>query len=341
MRRTTQWMEMEMYKREVSMKPKLFFALAVWMAFVTPGWAEAEKVIRIGGLISGDSFIPAFEGFKKRMTELGYIEGKNIIYDLRNSKRDRERLKRLAADLVQSKPDLIVTSSTTATVPVAKVTKGTNIPVVFLSAGNPLKVVKSYASSGNNLTGISSGSLELLGKRMELLKELVPQLKRVIVLQAPSATNYEKSRRLTEEAAKRLGLEIAEVQALNVKHFKEKILPLINRQLGQAFFLPPVSSSFLSRKMLAEHLIKEKIPSVGPNVQYARAGMLAAYSSDYYELGRQGAILVDKVLKGAWPTDLPIEMPFKLKLVINLKTAKAIGLKIPKEILLRADEVIE
>lgn len=323
------------------MNPKWLFVFAVLLAFVCPQGVNAQKVYRIGGLVAGDLFAPAYDGFKKKMADLGYVEGQNVRYDFRNAGRNPKELKTLAAELIQSHPDLIITSSTTATVPVAKLTEGSRIPVVFLSAGDPLKFVHSYARSGNHLTGISSGSLELIEKRMELLKELVPNVKRVIALQAPSATNYEKSRHLTEEAARKLGLELAEVEFLEADHyFEEKTLPRINLRLGEAFFLPPFTASF-SVRALAEHLIRQKIPSVGPNVQYARAGMLAAYSSDYYELGQQGAVLVDKILKGTRPTDVPIETPFKLKLVINLKTAEAIGHKIPNKVLIRADEVIE
>ena len=323
-----------------SMRSVRFLTVLALLA-LTSQWLMAERVYRIAGLVPSNSFIPAYEGFKKRMAELGYVEGENVQYDLRNAKRNRKQLERLAADIIQGRPDLIVTASTTATIPVARLTRGTGITVVFLSAGNPLKVVKNYTSSGNNLTGIASGSLELIGKRMELLKELVPHLKRVIVLQAPQATNYEKSRRLTEEAAKKLGLEIAEVQVPDRRRFREETLPLINRRLGEAFFLPPVSSSLISKKHLVQHLINEKVPSIGPNIQYAKAGMLAAYSSDYFELGWQGAVLVDKVLRGARPTDLPVEMPSQVKLSINLKTAEAIGLKVPRELLLRAEEIFD
>ena len=308
---------------------------------IGPQWAEAQKVYRIAGLVPSNSFLPALEGFKKKMTELGYIEGKNITYDFRNAKRDKKELKRLAAELVQSKPDLIATSSTTGTIPVAKLTKGTNLPVVFLSAGNPLKFVESYASSGNNLTGITSGSLELIEKRMAFLIELVPGAKRVISLQVPAATNYKKSLRLTREAAKKLGLELVEIEATDLENFEEKVLPLINRKAGDVFLLPPVSSSLISAKVIAEQLIREKLASVGPNIQYAKKGFLAAYSSDYFALGEQGAVLVHKVLNGAKPTNLPIERPFKFKLALNLRTAKTLGVEIPKKILLRADEVIE
>lgn len=309
--------------------------------FFFPTTGQAQKVYRIGALVATDQFTPAFEGFKKGMAEIGYIEGKNVRYQFNNAKGDKENLKRLAQKLVQDKLDLIVTSSSTATAPVAKLTEGTDLPVVFLSAGNPLQFVKSYASSGNNLTGITSSSLDLIDKRMELLKELAPGAKQVITLQVPGGTNYEEARRLTLEAARKLGLVPVEVQASGHEEIKSKISSLVTRKLGDAVFIPPDAAVIVAIEEIAQQAIKERLPVVGPNIENVKRGALAAYSSDYFALGQQGAMLVDKILKGTKPADLPIELPFKLKLVINLKTAKAIGLKIPKGILVRADEVIE
>lgn len=304
--------------------------------------AEAQKVYRIGALVAEDQFVPAFEGFKKKMAEVGYTEGKNVKYDFHNAKGDVDALKKLAQKIVQEKPDLIVTSSTTATVPVAKLTQGTNLPVVFLSAGNPLKLVKSYASSGNNLTGITSSILDLTEKRFQLFKELTPVARRVIFINNPKAVNYEDYIISTREAAKRMGFTLAEVevQAMNAEEVKKQLF-LITRKLGDGLFIPPDGTIVGATEEIAQQAIKEKLPAVGPNVQTVRRGLLAAYSSDYYSLGQQGAGLVDKILRGARPTDLPIEQPSRLQLLINLKTAKAIGLKIPRELLLRADEVIE
>jgi len=315
-----------------------------FMLILAPCWAQAQKVYRIGALVADDQFIPAVDGFKQRMAELGYVEGKNITYDFQNSKGDQDVLKRLAEALVQRKPDLIVTSSTTASVPIAKLTQGTNLPVVFLSAGDPLRLVKSYASSGNNLTGISSSSVELTGKRMELLKNLAPKIKRVILLidTVGIGINHERLTADAREAAKKLGLEPVQldIQTRNADEMKQQI-PLIKRSLGDALFVPPEASIVAATEDIARQVIKEKLPHVGPNIETVRRGLLAAYSSNYHSLGQQGAVLVDKVLKGARPTDLPIEQPFKLHLRLNLKTARAIGLDIPKDILLQADEIIK
>lgn len=320
------------------------FVLLAVALMAAPLWAQGQKVYRIGALVADDQFIPAIDGFKQRMTQLGYVEGKNVLYDFQNSKGDQVALKKFGELLIQEKPDLIVTSSTTATVMVAKLTAGSNLPVIFLSAGSPLRVVKSFASSGNNLSGISTSSLDLIPKRMELLKNLAPKIRRVIVLVAPAGIGITHERFVADarEAAKKLRLEpvLLEVQAKNAEEMKQKI-PLIKRSLGDALFLPPEATVVASAEEIARQMIKEKLPHVGPNIETVKRGLLAAYSANYHSLGQQGAVLVDKVLKGARPTDLPIEQPFKLILMLNLKTAKSMGLDIPNDILHQADELIK
>jgi len=322
------------------MKKSIIALVASWV-LLGPSQAEAQKVYRIGALVASDLFVPAFEGFKKKMAELGYVEGRNVKYDFHNANADQDALKKLAQKLVQDKPDLIVTSSTSVTIPVAKLTEGTNLPVIFVSASDPLRFVKSYASSGNNLTGISNSSLDLIEKRMELLKDLVPAVKRVIVLEALSGTNYEASHRLIWEAGKKLGINLTGAQAAGPEEIKSKISTFITRKLGEAVFTPPDIQVTAAIEEIARQSIKETLPLIGTNIDTIKSGALATYTADYSELGQQGAVMANKILKGTKPANLPIEQPFKLKLVINLKTAKAIGLKISKEILLRVDEVIE
>ena len=319
---------------------KTVLALMLWPFLCFASSAEAQKVYRIGGLVSGDQFWFAFEGFKSRMAELGYIEETNVRYDFHNSKGDPELLKSLANKLVQDKPDLIVTSSTTATLPVAKATEGTAIPVVFLGVADPLKLVKSYSSSGNNLTGISSSNLELTDKRLELIRDLTPKAKTVICIYNSKGVNYKDHVRLTREGAKKLGLELVEVDITTREELRQK-LPALTGKIGDAIFLQPDALITAGIENIAKQAVAERLPVIPAIVENVRRGTLAAYSPDYFTIGRQGAMLVDKILKGAKPSHLPIEQPYQLKLVINLKTARAIGLKIPKEILLRADEVIE
>jgi putative tryptophan/tyrosine transport system substrate-binding protein len=179
---------------------------------------------------------------------------------------------------------------------------------------------------------------------VELLKKLAPQVKRVILLidTAALGINHERLTKDSEEAASKLELEHVRltIHTKNPDEMKQKI-PLIKRSLGDALLVPPVATIVASTEDIAQQVIKEKLPHVGPNVETVNRGLLAAYSSNYHSLGQQGAVLVDKILKGAKPSDLPIEQPFKLHLRLNMKTARAINLKLPKEILIQADEVIQ
>jgi len=319
---------------------KTVFALIFGFFLCFPSSSGAQRVYRVGALLAEEQFLPAIDGFKKKMAELGYIEGKNIQCQVYNAQLDRKKLQQFAEKLVHDKLDLIVTSSTTATVPVAKLTKGTNLPVVFLSSGNPLQLVKSYASSGNNLTGISAATVDLTAKRLELLKELVPGVKRVASVNNPKGVNYRDNLAAVHAAAKSSGLTIREVSASDREELK-RVMGTITRTAVHAILVEPDVLYAATIDLIVEHAISEKLPVIPTLIAQVHKGALATYAPDYFALGQQGAMLVHKIFKGARPADLPIEQPSQLKLVVNLKTARAIGLKIPKEVLLRADEVIE
>lgn len=319
---------------------KLILALTVFCFLLSSRSSEAQKVHRVAGLVSADVFVPTFDGFKKKMAELGYTEGKNIKYDFYNAKGDQDTLKKLARKFVQDKPDLIITSSATATAPVAKATEGTNLPVVFLNVGNPLEFVKSYASSGNNLTGVSAATLDLTEKRLELLKEIAPRVKRVAALNNPKGLNYQEHLVAVREGAERTGFKIVEVKATSLKELQQ-VTATITNKVADAIFTQPDPLISANVELVIKQSIKAKLPMLPTLIPSVRSGGLATYGPDYFALGEQGAALVDRILKGAKPSSIPIEQPDKLVLAINLKTAKTIGLKIPREILLRADEVIE
>lgn len=319
---------------------KLVLTLIVGYSLLLAHPLAAQKMSRIGTLVPDDLFVPAVEGFKKKMAELGYVEGRNITYDSFNARGDREALERMAQNLARSQYNVIVTSSTTATVRVAKATEGTNTPVVFLGAGNPLEFVKGYASSGRNISGVSASSIDLVEKRLELLKELVPGVKRVASLNNPQSVNYKKNLLAVREGGKKLGLAIVEINASNREELT-RVTTGITRKAVDAIFLPVDATIGGDVEVLATQSMKERLPMISPPAVSLERGVLASYGPDFFALGQQGAVLVDKILKGALPMDLPIEQPVKLKLAISLKTAKEIGLNIPREILLRADKVIE
>jgi putative ABC transport system substrate-binding protein len=314
--------------------------LATLFLISSAGSAGAQKVYSIGSLNTAEQFISAFQGFRLRMAELGYRENHNVRYQFYNSRGRNELLVTLAEKLVQDKVDLIVTSSTSATAVAAKATEKTRIPVLFLSAGNPEKLVKTYAGSGNNLAGISSASLELMEKRFELLRELAPSTKRVAVLHYPPGINYRSNISETRDAAARLNFKLGEFNVTSVEDI-EKTARAINRSDFDAIFAPP--ESFITEKVdvLVRQALKEKMPLITSLLVNVERGCLATYAANYHALGKQGAALADRILKGANPGNLPVEMPEKVNLVLNLKTAKAIDLKISKELLLRADQVFE
>ena len=317
-----------------------FPLLAIFSLACFGNTADAQKVYSVGSLNTADQFITAFEGFRTRMAELGYREKHNIRYQYYNARGNPELLATLAQKLAQDKVDLIVTSSTSATVAAAKATEKSRIPVLFLSAGNPEMLVKSYAGSGNNLAGISSASLELVGKRFELLKELAPMTKKVAVPHDPAGINYKSNISETRQAAKRFGLKLAELNFTSVVDI-EKGVGKINRAVADAIFAPPDSLMTEGTDFIVKQSIKEKMPLITSLLGNVQRGCLATYAANYHALGKQGATLADKILKGVNPGSLPIEMPDKVNLVINLKTAKAIDLKITKELLLRADQVFD
>jgi putative ABC transport system substrate-binding protein len=281
------------------------------------------------------------DGFFKGMRELGYVDGKNIAYETYPAGTSIELLDKLIQQAVDSKPNVIVTSTTTATLRLAKATEGKPIPVVFLAAGDPLRFVKSWQSSGNNLTGIADASFELVGKRMEHLREANPQIKRIILIGNTRGTNYKKSQELARESAKKLRLELIEIdiQADSSAAVKDQ-LGQITRKQGDALFVPSDMALVGAAPMIAEHAIKQKLPTTGPKFTNAKDGLLLALSQDNEALGKQGAGLVVKVLKGARPTDMPIEFPLKLLLGVNARTARAIDMPLPRDLMRRADDVI-
>jgi putative ABC transport system substrate-binding protein len=318
------------------------FAAVFCASFVVlaPLRAFAEKIYSIGSLNTADQFITAFEGFRERMAETGYYDGKNVRYQYYNSRGNADLLRTIARKLVQEKVDMIVTSSTTGTVVAAKATEGTQIPVLFLSSGNPQVLVKSFVSSGTNLAGISSASLELMGRRLELLRELAPQAKRIALPLDRKNVNYKANLAEILEAAGKLNLSVSELPVASVEELV-KTSSSINRKTYDAIFSSADSVITEGIDSLVNQAAKEKLPLITSLLVNVQRGCLATYAADYRALGKQGAVLAHKVFKGAKPADLPIELPHKINLVLNTNAAKTIGLTVPKALLLRADVIFE
>ena len=299
---------------------------------------QTKKVPRIGYLTSAlDRFNPNRDAFRQGLRDLGWVESQNILIEYRYAEGKNERLTDLAADLVRLKVDLIVTTGGTATNAAKQATR--LIPIVFTQVGAPDKqgFVANFARPGGNITGLSNVAEELSGKRLELLKEAIPKVSRVAVLW-DSATGRHSSE-ATEEAARLLGVQLQILEATGRDDFDRAFEAATK---GRAGAITVLSSGIFHthREALVSLSSKNRLPGVYDHKDYAETGGLMSYGPDVPELFRRAATYVDKILKGAKPADLPVEQPMKFEFVVNLKTAKQIGLTIPPNVLARADRVI-
>ena len=313
------------------------FALSLAFAPLAVEAQEAGKVARIGVLVapSAASFSPRIEVFRKGLREHGYVEGKNIVFEYRYAEGKLDRLPELAAQLVGLKVDVIVTASDSAVRAAQKATS--TIPIVFAAVSDPVatRLVESLARPGQNITGLSVLAPELDGKRLELLKEAVPKTGRVAVLFGPGYPRKE-----TENAARALGIQIVSLPVRELGDF-EPAFETARKENVHALLTSPHPLINTVRERIVEFAAKNRLPAMYGGPEFVEAGGLMSYAPSYTDLFRRAATYVDKILKGVKPADLPVEQPAKFELVINLKTAKALGLKIPQSLLIRADHVIE
>jgi putative ABC transport system substrate-binding protein len=268
------------------------------------------------------------------------VEGQNIALEPRWAEGKYERYPGLAADLVRSKVDVIVAWSGAATKAAQEATR--TIPIVMALVNDPVGsgLVASLAHPGGNVTGTTITAPDVVGKRLELLKEVVPKVSRVAVLQHPDNPASASMVREAEAAARALGVRL---QILGVRNSAEIDSAFVAMTREQAGALLPLSDALFDnqQRQMLELTAKRRLPTIMATRQYAEAGGLMAYGADFLDLERRAATYVDKILKGAKPADLPVEQPTKFDLVINLKTARALGLTIPQSLLLRAAQIIE
>jgi len=279
------------------------------------------------------------QAFRQGLREAGYIEGKNIVIEYRFAEGERDNVPALAAELVGLKVDIIVTGGSTATRPAKAATS--TIPIVMTNDADPVgdRFVASLARPGGNVTGLSTLSLELSGKRLELLKETVPKLARVAVLGNLTAANNAQALKELDRTAAALGVKL---QYLDVQGAKDLESSFRSAGMGRVDAVLWLSSTVLiDRRAQAGNLaVKGRLPTMYYRPELVDDGGLMSYSPSLTDLARRAAWYVDKILKGAKPADLPVEQPTKFELVINLKTAKQIGIAIPPNVLARADRVI-
>jgi putative ABC transport system substrate-binding protein len=315
---------------------------AVLFALCVPAWAQQPgKIPRIGFLLPYSPGPDArVEAFRQGLRELGYVEGQNITLEYRWADGKFERLPDLAADLVRLKVDVIVAAVTQASLAAKQAASA--IPIVMVGVSDPVGtgLVISLARPGANITGTSSMTAEVVGKQLELLKETVPKISRVAALWNPANPIFQAiQRKETEVAARALGMQLRILEARGPDEIDRAFAAMAKEHTKALLVLgDPVFISH--RKRIADLAANGHLPAVSGTREFVDAGGLMAYGPSFSDMYRRAAYYVDRILKGTKPADLPVEQPTKFELIINLKTAKQIGLTIPPNVLARADKVI-
>jgi putative tryptophan/tyrosine transport system substrate-binding protein len=302
---------------------------------------QPKKIPRIGLLLHlspGESM--ELDAFRQGLRELGYIEGQNIVIDYRFASGQVERLPELAAELVRLKPDVIVTTTTPASVAAKQAT--TAIPIVFAAVADAVGagLITSLARPGGNVTGLTTVSAELGGKRLELLKVVVPNASRVAVLYNPADRSNLLVLKELQDAAPALGLTLVPLEVRTPGEFDGAFVAM-KLERADALFGAPGVLTFEHRKTVVALAADSRIPTMWGHRQFVDAGGLMSYAVNWYDQFRRASSYVDQILRGAKPGDLPVQQPTKFEFIVNLKTAKAIGLTLPPTLLVLADEVIE
>jgi putative ABC transport system substrate-binding protein len=323
-------------------KVLVWILLTFFIANVSVAQAQQpKKVPRVGYLssLSASSDSTRNEAFRQGLKELGYIEEKNFVIEYEFAQGKLDRLPDLAGELVRLKVDVIVVGGSTATRAAKNVTK--LIPIVMINVTDPvvLGFVASLARPGGNITGLSNLAPELGGKRLELLKEIVPQLSRVAVLGDPNSPAYGPQMNEIEIAARALGLQLQPVEVRGLDDLENAFSKKIKGRAGALIGLQQPTVDILRERIMGL-AAKNRLPVMYPNRENVEAGGLMSYAADIPTMFRRAAVFVDKILKGTMPADLPVEQPMKFEFIVNLKAAKAIGLTIPPNVLVRANEVI-
>jgi putative tryptophan/tyrosine transport system substrate-binding protein len=328
------------------MRRRHFLALLSGAAAVTTpltaGARDLDKVPRIGFLGNSTAALEAklVGSFRDGLRDLGYVEGRNVLIEYRWADGSYGRLPALAAELVASKVDVIVTAGTPAALAVKEATS--SIPLVMVAVGDPVGtgLVASLARPGGNATGLTSMTPELEGKRLELIRETVPAASRVAVLWNPANAYQVADEREVRAAAAALRMPILSLAVRTADEFDSVFARILGE--GADAVLVLADRVFLhNRTRIVDFLVRNRLPAMNAYRELAEAGGLMSFGPSYAIMHRQAAMYVDKILRGAKPADLPVEQPEKFEFVVNLKSAGALGITIPRAILLRADEVIE
>jgi putative tryptophan/tyrosine transport system substrate-binding protein len=316
--------------------------IALLLALSVPADAQQTgKVPRIGILAPGSSTFPTsayHDSFRQGLRELGYIEGKNIFIEIRYAEGKQDRLSDIATELVKLKVDVIVTATRPGVLAAKNATSA--IPIVFAAVGDPVRagLVSSLARPGGNITGLSIIETELFGKRLELLKETFPKITRVAHFR--DATSPGTGSAEMQATASALGLQLQSLEVRSAKDF-DGAFEAILKERAQALTATASPVISINQQRIVAFAATNRLPAIYPYSEVIDAGGLMFYGVSFSDLFRRAATYVDKILKGAKPADLPVEQPTKFEFVINLITAKQIGVTIPPNVLVRADRVIK
>jgi len=314
------------------------FMLAVGLLLVAPIDSRAQratKPYRVGVLAGAND-----QNLQQSLRALGYVEGRDIIFEVRDAEGRVERLDDLALDLVRLKVDVIVAPNPASVLSVKRATA--TIPIVMMNTPDPVQLgfVASLARPGGNITGVTTLTVDLSLKQLELLKEAIPRVSRVALLWNPDNPWHPIAVKQLQASGKALGLELEVLKVRTPDAFESAFKTMANTR-AQAVLVLADPMTYAYRSRLADLAIAHRLPMMGGLREYAIAGSLMSYWADRGDLYRRVASYVDRILKGANPGDLPIEQPTKFEFVVNLKTARILGIAIPQSVLLRADQVIE
>ena len=313
----------------------------VVLATIFPVQAQQQaKVAKIGLLAAGSVSGTSEKFFGRDLRALGYVEGKHIVVENRSAENKLDRLPVLAEELVRLNVDVLVTSATSGAMALKNATR--TIPIVFFIAGDPVEagLVDRLPKPGGNITGFTNIAPVLAGKRLELLKETVPRLTRVALLWDPRIRGSEQSWKESQLAGRQLGLQLHSMEVGSGDKFENAFEEAI--KAGSTALAASSSSLFNThKKRIADLALKNRLPAIFDRRDFVESGGLMSYSADPTESYKRAASMVDKILKGGKPADLPVEQPTKFELMINLKTAKALGLTIPPVVLMRAEKFIK
>ena len=321
-------------------KISAFLLAIILLAAVPLAEAQQPKVYRVGVLLPGEAWYETIDGLRVGLRELGLLEGKQFIFAIRDMKGDVKAAEEAARNLEQEKVNLIYTTSTNVTIAAKRAT--TDIPIVFNAGADPvvLGLVESFAKPGVRLTGVFYRVADLTAKRLEMLKDIVPKLRRVVTFYNPRYPAAIESSKLAREAAPLLGVELVERHVVSVEELQAGVRALRAGEVDAFLSLadPMVSSQ---DQLIIDTARVKRLPTMFNFLSQVIKGGLASYSVNRHEVGRLSAKYVQRILAGVKPKDLPVEGVDKIELIINLKTAKQIGLTIPQSVLYRADRVIK